>query len=227
MPRIARVVAVGYPHHITQRGNYQQSLFENDDDRIMYLSLVKAESVKRHLRILAYCLMSNHVHFIAVPDDEDSMALTFKYAHMKYSQAINKRNGLMGHLFQGRFYSCVMDERYTGICARYIERNPVRAGMVKIASEWEWSSARFHCGEKGAHCFHLDQLFDFMGGAGKRNWAVVLAECDSTEEMLRIKQQTRHGRPLGNEVFFDRVESILQRELVVKTRGRPKLNGKK
>ncbi|MDD5671471.1 MAG: transposase, partial [Candidatus Omnitrophica bacterium] len=94
MPRIARVVAVGYPHHITQRGNYQQSLFENDDDRIMYLSLVKAESVKRHLRILAYCLMSNHVHFIAVPDDEDSMALTFKYAHMKYSQAINKRNGL-------------------------------------------------------------------------------------------------------------------------------------
>jgi len=223
MPRIARVVAIGYPHHITQRGNYKQSLFEDDDDRIMYLSLIKSESVKRHLRILAYCLMSNHVHYIAVPDRDDAMALTFKYAHMKYSQAINKRNGVIGHLFQGRFYSCVMDERYTGICARYIERNPVRAQLVQRAVDWEWSSARFHCGEKEVSVFHLDQLFDFMGGAGKRTWGEILKEPDSSEEMRCIKKQTRYGRPLGDDIFFDKVERVLQRELVLKPRGRPKV----
>jgi len=104
MPRIARIVAVGYPHHITQRGNYQQKIFANDADRKEYLSFLKKESKKYGLAILAYCFMSNHVYFIGISEREDSMGEVFKYAHMKYSQYYNKKTRAVGHLFQGRFF---------------------------------------------------------------------------------------------------------------------------
>ena len=91
MPRIARVVAVDHPHHITQRGNYRQDVFEDDNDRIRYLSLLQTESKKYGLDILVYCLMTNHVHFMVVPRKEDAMANVFKYVNMKYSQYYNKK----------------------------------------------------------------------------------------------------------------------------------------
>ena len=122
MARVARVVAEGYPHHITQRGNNRQPVFNDDEDRKKYLALIKSHSKKYNLDILAYCLMINHVHFIAVPNTPDSLAKTFDFAHMRYSQYYNKKNGMCGHLWQGRFYSCVMDERHVYACARYIER---------------------------------------------------------------------------------------------------------
>ena len=104
MPRIARVVSQGYPHHITQRGNYRQKIFSVDTDYAKYLSFVESESKRYGLKILAYCLMPNHVHFIAVPQSEDSMGKVFKYVNMKYSQCYNKKIGASGHLFQGRFF---------------------------------------------------------------------------------------------------------------------------
>jgi len=118
------------PHHITQRGNYRQKIFADDTDRRKYLSLLKEESKRYHLIILAYYLMSNHVHFMAIPQREDSMGEVFKYTNMRYSQYYNKKINARGHLFQGRFFSCVLDERHMITCARYIERNPVRE-MVK------------------------------------------------------------------------------------------------
>jgi len=86
MPRIARVVAARYPQHITQRGNYRQKIFADDTDRRKYLSLLKEESQRYHLIILAYCLMSNHVYFMVIPQGEDSMGKAFKYTNMKYFQ---------------------------------------------------------------------------------------------------------------------------------------------
>ena len=86
MPRIARVVAVGIPHHITQRGNYRQDVFLDDSDRRKYLLWIQEYSQKYHLNILVYCLMRNHAHFIAIPQKEDSLARTFNTAHMRYSQ---------------------------------------------------------------------------------------------------------------------------------------------
>jgi len=100
MPRIARIVAAGYPHHITQRGNYRQKIFADDTDRRKYLSLLKEESKRYHLDILAYCLMSNHVHFMVLPQREDSMGKVFKYTNMKYSQYYNNKMKVSGYLFQ-------------------------------------------------------------------------------------------------------------------------------
>ncbi len=219
MPRIARVVAVGYPHHITQRGNYRQDLFESDADRRLYLALIRSESLNHGLEILAYCLMTNHVHFIAVPRHEESMAHVFKYANMKYSAYFNKRKGMGGHLFQGRFFSSVMDEEHTVVCARYVERNPVRARIVAKPWEWEWSSASVHCGilKSDLACA---RLFDYVN-ISQGEWQEYITFSDDTNDVLMIRNQTRKGRPLGENGFVKNVERKLGRELILKPVGRP------
>ncbi|MBI4746619.1 MAG: transposase [Deltaproteobacteria bacterium] len=103
MPRISRVVAVGHPHHITQRGNYRQPVFEDEDDFIQYLHWLKEYCLKYSLNIWAYCLMNNHVHFLAVPMKDDSLSKTFNTLHVRYSQYFNQKRKARGHLWQGRF----------------------------------------------------------------------------------------------------------------------------
>ncbi|MFN3481119.1 MAG: transposase [Thermodesulfovibrionales bacterium] len=127
MPTIARAVAVGFPYHITQWGNYRQRVFEKDDDFPQYLEWLQMYSKRYALRIWGYCLMSNHVHFIAVPIEGDPLAKIFNPLHTRYSQHINLRQENRGHLWQGRFFSCALDERHLYAAMRYIENNPVRA----------------------------------------------------------------------------------------------------
>jgi putative transposase len=221
MPRIARVVAAGYPHHITQRGNYRQGIFSDDADRSKYISFLKEESRRYSLKIMAYCLMPNHVHFVAVPEKEDSMWKVFKYAHMKYSQYYNKKMGVTGHLFQGRFFSCVMDERHTIACARYVERNPVRAGMVKNPSLWQWSSAKVHCEMDTHDELEVSGFFDYVGRA-KKGWREFIEEPDDPDEVRKIRERTRKGRVLGADDFTEKLEKKLSRFLGLKPKGRPK-----
>jgi putative transposase len=144
MPRIARVVAKGYPHHVIQRGNYRQPVFEEDNDYVQYLEWIKDYGKKYSLEIWAYCLMSNHIHFVCVPEQEDSLARTFNALHMRYSQYFNQKKKLKGHLWQGRFYSCILDEEHLYAAVRYVENNPVRAGIVRKPQRYKWSSARSH-----------------------------------------------------------------------------------
>ena len=106
MPRISRIVAVDYPHHITQRGVRSMDIFHGDDDRNQYLQFIKEESQKCEIDILAWCLMTNHVHFIAVPHTETSFARGFGEAHKRYTRMKNFSDNVRGYLFQGRFGSC-------------------------------------------------------------------------------------------------------------------------
>jgi putative transposase len=146
MPRIARVVVPDHPYHVTQRGNGRQPIFLDDADRLCYLSWINDYSLKHHLSLLAYCLMENHVHFIVLPGKEDALAKTFSIAHMRYAQYFNRKRKGSGHLWQGRFFSYVLDETYLMAAMRYVERNPVRAKMVEKPWQWEWSSAAAHVG---------------------------------------------------------------------------------
>jgi putative transposase len=142
MPRISRAVAVGLPHHITQRGNYRRGVFEKEDDYLRYIEWLMTYTRKYSLKIWAYCLMGNHVHYIAVPMEPDSLTKTFNTLHMRYSQYINRRHKATGHLWQGRFFSCVLDEKHLYSGMRYVENNPGRAKVTKKAEEYRWSSAR-------------------------------------------------------------------------------------
>ncbi len=146
MGRFARVVAVDVPHHVTQRGNARQVILGSDEDRLTYLALLRQYSELHGMGLLGYCLMSNHVHLISVPHAQDALAQALKQAHGRYATYWNARRASSGHVWQGRFYSCPLDESHLWEALRYVELNPVRAGMVASAEEWRWSSARVHCG---------------------------------------------------------------------------------
>ena len=153
MPRNARVVAPGIPHHVTQRGTNRQQVFFGIADRKLYLQLIRENLGEAGVRILAYCLMTKHVHFIAVPGREDSLAVLFGRAHGRYFQALNIRRGRCGHLWQARFHSCPMSGAHLQAGLRYVESNPRRAGLVDGCSGSDVLAAGQHRGStspKGA-----------------------------------------------------------------------------
>lgn len=146
MPRPARQVLPGIPHHVTQRGNDRRRVFFDDDDNSLYLSLLRHYCRKSATVVWAWCLMPNHVHLILVPATEDGLRATLAPVHTRYAVGVNRRHDGCGHLWQGRFASVPMDEAHLHACLRYVELNPVRAGLVERPEAWPWSSARAHLG---------------------------------------------------------------------------------
>ncbi|MBU1168707.1 MAG: transposase [Proteobacteria bacterium] len=152
-------------HHITQRGNRRQQTFFNDEDYLAYIEMMSEWCMRYHVSVWAYCLMPNHVHLILVPETKDGLNLAVGEAHRRYTRRINFREGWRGHLWQGRFSSFIMDERYLLACTKYVELNPVRAGLVKRPEDWPWSSARPHITGKDDILVNikplLGQVFNF------------------------------------------------------------------
>ncbi|MDO9289901.1 MAG: transposase, partial [Thermodesulfovibrionales bacterium] len=136
MARIARAVAAGFPHHVVQRGNNRENVFIDDEDRKKYIKLLKKYSGERDARILAYCLMSNHVHLLIKPKENDSLYKMMQGVTLCYTQFTNRKYSRTGRLWESRYHSCIVDkESYLWAVARYIETNPVRARMVKKAED--------------------------------------------------------------------------------------------
>ena len=163
----------GQPHHVTQRGNYSQAVFENDSERLEYLDFLRRYKEERALEVLAWCLMNNHVHLVCVPRRDDSLSKTLHHTHMRYANAANRRRGQQGHFWQGRFYSCVLEGRHLAMAIRYVERNPVRARLVRYAESYRWSSAAFHVkGKPDGMTNATDRFGDVTEGieGGWRAW---------------------------------------------------------
>jgi len=207
MARMARVIAPGIPHHITQRGNRRQQTFFCDDDYIAYLDLMAEWCGKHRVEIWAWCLMPNHVHLIAVPESEEGLARAIGEAHRRYTRMINFRENWRGHLWQERFASFPMDESYLLAAARYVEMNPVAAGLVSQPDEYPWSSARAHLAAQDDRLTKVEPLLSMVG-----NWKEFLALSTATE-MDTFRKHERSGRPLGKETFVDQMETLLARTL--------------
>jgi len=207
MARIARVIAPGYPHHVTQRGNRKQTTFFGDEDYVAYVELLSEWTRKYGVEIWAYCLMPNHVHLIAVPETEEGLARAIGEAHRRYTRRINFRQGWRGHLWQERFASFPMDESHLLAAARYIEMNPVVSGLVGKADEYRWSSARAHMEGKDDILVKVLPLLEIVG-----DWNDFLAY---PEESItdRLRQHEKTGRPLGAMDFVGRLEKQLSRLL--------------
>ncbi|MBM3320939.1 MAG: transposase [Candidatus Eisenbacteria bacterium] len=204
MPRPLRTVIPGVPHHVTQRGNQGRDIFETDDDRRFYLELLHRYAVRHGLAIWSYCLMTNHVHLVVVPCDIRSIALSIHDAHRLYAFRKNSRAGVTGHVWQARYYSCGLDERHLWSAVRYVERNPVRAGIVARAEMYCWSSAPTHCGlSPETFCSP-----EFPPPGVIENWAEWLAYPDDDQSIATIRRETLSGRPLGSKEFLERIESI-------------------
>ncbi len=208
MARLPRVVIPVYPHHITQRGNRNQNVFFSKNDKWLYLELLKKEASKAGIAFWAYCLMDNHVHLIAVPGKKESLAKGIGETHKKYSRTINSRNDWKGYLWQGRFFSCPLDEGHLYAAVRYVERNPVRAGIVERAEDYCWSSARVHVfGDKD------DLLSDNFLISEIPNWESFLREETNETDKRLFRSHARTGRPLGDNKFIDKLEKMTGRSL--------------
>jgi len=217
MARIARIVIPNIPHHIIQRGNRSQKTFFSNSDKIFYLKLLHKHAEEAGLVFWAYCLMDNHVHLIAVPKREDSLARGIGNAHKHYTRMINIRENWRGYLWQGRFSSFPLDEKYLYAAIRYVERNPVRAGIVKKAEDYEFSSAKAHVYKKKdfllSDNFVVDEIED---------WQAFLAGEDSEQDIKFFRKHSRIGRPLGQKEFIEKLENITGRLLKPRKPGRKK-----
>ena len=216
MARIARVVAPGFPHHITQRGNRRQETFFSDEDYQAYINLMSEWCSLCNVEVWAYCLMPNHIHLIAVPESADGLRLTIGEAHRRYTRRINFREGWRGHLWQGRFTSYVMDEKYLLACVRYIEMNPVRAMLVTGPGKWLWSSASAHISGYDDSLVTVAPLLEITGG----NWEDFLSAAIREEEIIEMRKHEKTGRPLGSGSFVENLENTLGRILKPKKAGR-------
>jgi putative transposase len=224
MPRIARVCAAGCPHHITQRGNNKEKVFFDDEDRRLYLDILQRYKNKYGIKILAYCLMGNHVHILVAPGQEMALARAMGGTNLVYTQHVNRKYNRSGRLWQNRFFSSVVEEEsYLWAVMRYMEQNPVRARLVKKAEGYPWSSARAHV--LGVE----DDVVSRENGFKEkeiRSYREFLRE-EQEEINAAIRRATSTGRPLGGEGFIRKLEKRLNRDLFPKKGGRPKGKRKK
>jgi len=223
---MARLVCPRVPHHDTQRGNRREQVFFTDADRILYLKWLTEYADKHQVEVLAYCLMTNHIHLVAVPAGGEGLQWVLKPLHMRYAQRINRRKHWKGHLWQGRFFSSALDEDYLWAAIRYVERNPIRAKIVRKAENYPWSSAAARCGLKQDAVLTRQpawlKLFESIG-----DWSAWLAEGDEANQLEILRRNVDKGLPCGSERFIRRLETLMGRNLACRPRGRPKKDEEK
>ena len=203
MARMGRRVIPGIPHHVTQRGVRRMEVFHGEDDYRIYLDLISTSCRKAGTEVWAYCLMSNHVHFVMVPKNEDGLRASLGEAHRQFTRHVNFREGCRGHLWQERFHSFAMDEQYLLAAVRYVELNPVHAHIVSRAEDYAWSSARAHLEGKDDGVVKVAPMLERVS-----DWNDYLT-CDLDEATKEeFRRHGRTGRPLGDDTFLERLENM-------------------
>jgi len=222
MARIARIVGAGFPHHIVERGNNRERVFIDSTDYEKYLSFLSKYSEEKEAAVLAYCLMPNHIHLLVTPFKEETLAKMMQGVTLCYSKYFNRENGRTGRLWECRYHSTVIDgENYLWTVSKYIEDNPVRAGLVKRPEDYPYSSARAHIlGKKDP--LLKEPLFDRSELNEYRNFIRSEQDKKTIEE---IRKQTRLGKPLGGGEFLKTLSAGLGRSLFFRPKGRPRRIG--
>jgi len=221
MPRLARRVFAGLPHHIVQRGNRRENVFFSDADRTTYLDWLRQYCDECRVEVLAYCLMTNHVHIVAVPAMDDGLEKMLRPLHTRYAMRVNRWRGAKGHVWQGRFFSSVLDESYLWAAIRYVERNPVRASMESRAERYRWSSAAAHCGFGNDLVLTRDPAW-METLRSVADWSAWLADFDRPAHLDALRDRTRRSLPCGDAEFVRRLELQVGMSLAPRPRGRPR-----
>lgn len=219
MPRRARCVLSKVPYHITQRGVDKCLTFSTEEDRQTYLRLLRDNLDDAEVRLLGWCMMSNHVHLVAIPGREESLAVLLRRVHGRYAQYYNARSGRTGHLWQNRFFACGLGAGHLWTALAYVDRNPVRAGLVASGGDYRWSSASAHL--TGADEFRLIDMRWWEASGAKKEWPLLLG-CDDSDAVTALRASTYAGRPFGDEAFMTEIGARFGRQW---NRGRPRKKG--
>lgn len=205
MARKPRFAPPGYWLHITQRGNYRQSIFRDDGDRWKYLELLAVYAAEWQVEIMGYSLMANHVHLIAMGKYPQAVANWMRCLNGHYAQRIHFLEGRRGRFWQDRYFSCALDERHLRAALRYVELNPVRAGIVEDATQYAWSSAAIHVAqERGLPFLNQDEFHLRYTPA---EWKLALRVPQLMSEVSALRMATRLGQPLGSLDFLEHLEA--------------------
>lgn len=226
MPRTKRLDLPGIAQHIVQRGNNRQACFFHEYDRSLYLARLAEFSAKYGCRVHAYVLMSNHVHLLATPASAGTVAKIMQALGRDYVRHVNLTQGRSGTLWQGRYFSSLVDsDRYLLACQRYIELNPVRAGMVVRPEEYRWSSCGFHVRGEADPLLHPHGTFLSLAAdpvARRKVYRAFLGEDVPDEELQAIRLYAARQRAWGSEAFQANVEATLQQRATPGLPGRPR-----
>jgi putative transposase len=217
MPRQARLILPDVAVHIVQRGNDRMSCFRSDSDRLLYLTHLRRLALKFDCAVHAYCLMTNHVHLLMTPADEHGCAGLMKEVSQLYVRYFNDAYGRTGTLWEGRYHSCVAESaRYVLACYRYIELNPVRAGMTDVASSYAWSSCGANCGIREDSLITDHTEYVALGTdspSRQRAYQQLIGNALDAHLLKLIREATVGGYPLSSDEFKNKVSASTGRKL--------------
>jgi len=225
MARLARVCPVGIPQHVIQRGNNRQACFASEQDFVAYATWLKDYSTKHKVDIHAWVLMTNHVHLLCTPRATNAVSLMMQSLGRQYVRYFNFSYKRTGSLWEGRFKSCLVEEEnYLLHLYRYIELNPVRAGMVKQPSDYSWSSYQINALGKDSNLCTAHPLYLALASKSEErcaNYRELFKYQVEGKLLEEIRVATNQGMVLGNERFTEEIESLTGRRMTAKKMGRP------
>lgn len=212
MPRRPRFCPAGYPLHVIQRGNNRNAIFTCEDDFAAYAAWLAEGAQRYDLAVHGWVLMTNHVHLLVTPSDETGLSQLMQYLGRLYVRYFNYAYTRSGTLFEGRFKSCVVQEdRYLLNCLRYIELNPVRAGMVVDPGDYHWSSYQAHAFGARPRLWSPHRLYRQLahdGASRQRIWQRMTGKALKSDVLAKIRHCANTGLVLGNEVFREQVGQL-------------------
>ncbi|HEX6992980.1 MAG TPA: transposase [Gammaproteobacteria bacterium] len=226
MPRPPRISIPDTTFHVVQRGNNQARTFFADQDYALYLALLEYACRRYQTQVHAYVLMTNHVHLLVTSSLPEGVSRTMQYVGSRYVAKVNLRLGRTGTLWEGRFRSSPVDtDRYLLACYRYIEQNPVRAGMVRRPDDYTWSSVRINCGTRSSSLVKPHPVFLALGSTARvraARYRQLLDEGLAQQTVDEIRNSVRSGLPAGSDEFRQSLEASLNRPLCRRRPGRPR-----
>jgi putative transposase len=216
------------PLHVIQRGNNRQSLFHDAGERSFLLALLRRDSVRYGVTVHAYVLMTNHVHLVATPDERSSVPRFMQSVGRDYVRWFNERHERTGTLWEGRYRAtAVEDERYLLACMRYIELNPVRAGLARTPSDYPWSSFRANAWGEPDRLVRPHPVYEALAGNPVERasiYAGMFDEVIPAHDLARIRDATHHGWALGGPTFQSAIDASGRRAARLPM-GRPRTRG--
>ena len=230
MPRPDRLEPAGVALHVVQRGNNRAACFFREIDRRFYLKCLAEAAERRGCAVHAYALMTNHVHLLVTPVGAGAVSVMMQDVGRRYVRVINEAHGRTGTLWEGRFRSNLIDsENYLFACHRYIELNPVRAGIAATPSDYPWSSHAYYARGRPDRVIREHPAYFTLGPTpeDRRNSFLSLFDDPVTgEELVRIRTALNKGWALGTEAFLDRMEATLGESVRPPRRGRPPMKSR-
>ncbi len=225
MARKPRSILAGYPFHVIVRGNNRQAIFHDDDDRSSFKWILRDACTAHQLAVHAYVLMTNHVHLIATPDRPEGLSRVMQAVGRQYVRRFNHRHGRSGTLWEGRYRaSLIQGDRHLLACQRYVEMNPVRAGMVARPEQYEWSSHRHHLGLASDALVSPHSVYWALGNTPFERELAYRALFDSLPPVADSVLTTALllGHPVADSDFLEALESRTGLVLTPRKVGRPR-----